>query len=273
LVVAIFWSGFVSSNPFDQLTNFTSQQLAENLYTLKSNNSNTNIGIFIGTTAILLIDPVVGKTNNSALISAIKQISDKPIKYVINTHSHRDHSGENTLYTELGATIVQYSPQPEINKITFKNSYILDMGNEKIKLFHFVSHSADDVIIQFDVSNVIFMGDTYMHHTYPHAYVGGSEGLYAVIEKTLSLANDSTQIITAHGRFISSRSEFIDFKRNATAWYKRIVLLSKQAQQISDIAQDAELIKVSQFFRTYSAKFLEQRVAKTIKSEKLLSSF
>ena len=266
-IVGICWSSLTLANPFQHLADFTSYQLADNLFTLKSNRSNTNLGVFIGDKSILLIDPVVGSANNAVLVEAIKKLSDKPIKYVINTHAHADHSGANSFYQKIGATIVLYGDSAKENQITFKDHYSIDMGNEKIDLFHIASHSSDDVLIHFNKSNTIFMGDTYMHNMYPHAYIGGSKGLYQVIEKTLSLADDTTHIVTAHGRFTTTKAEFLDFKTNAVAWYQRIQSLNTEGFDVNKIAQDRALIALSKKFRPLSEEHLKRRILQTIKVE------
>lgn len=257
------------ANPFKPLINFTSEQLADNLYVLKSERSNTNVGVFIGQEYIVLIDPVVGKANNSVLVSAIQAFSDKPIKYVINTHSHPDHNGANAFYIERGATIILHTNLAADNQTAFQADYSLDLGNETINLFSFVSHSKDDVIIQFVNSNVIFMGDTYMHNIYPHAYVGGSAGLYRVIDKTLTMTNDDSKIITAHGSFVTTKPEFLNFQKNAKAWYQRINQL-KDEMTIEEIAMDEKLIAISKSFRDLSMPNLKQRLIRTIHTERAI---
>lgn len=265
--IVLCWSGLSLATPFQDLDNFDSYQLSDNLFTLKSHQSNTNIGVFIGKKSIVLIDPVVGRENNSRLVQAIKKLTDKPIKYVINTHNHMDHNGANTFYRNLGATIVAHGIHPEENQLTFKETYTIDMGNEKIDLLHIASHSAHDVLIHFSTSNVIFMGDTYMHDMYPHAYIGGSKGLINVANKTLSLANNGTKIVTAHGRFTTSKSEFLDFKTNAVAWYQRIDSLNKKGLDINSIAQDEVLQKISTKFRPLSEANFKKRIKQTVEAE------
>ena len=270
----VCWASFTFANPFQQLTNFTSQQLTENLFVLKSTRSNTNVGIFIGDKSILLIDPVVGKANNDKLVSAIKKLSDKPIKYVINTHGHNDHVGANSFYIELGASVISntngqfYSNQ---DPITSKDIYSIDMGNEKLDLLHFTSHTTGDVIINFHKNNAIFMGDTYMHDAYPHAYAGGSIGQFKVINKTLSLSNELTILVTAHGRFITKKEEFLAFKKKSELWYEKIKELNDQGKPIDVMSKNEELVKISEMFRPFSLSYFEQQLRKTLATELLIS--
>lgn len=82
----------------EQTSNFRKQKIKDNVYVLKAKNYRTNIGVFIGEESIVLIDPMAGSDNHQALLDEIKNLSTKPIKFVINTHSHGDHSGANSFF-------------------------------------------------------------------------------------------------------------------------------------------------------------------------------
>ncbi|MGI5310439.1 MBL fold metallo-hydrolase [Rheinheimera sp. WS51] len=274
ILIAVFWVSFTYANPLQQVRDFTSEQLSDNLFVLKSTGSNTNVGIFMGETFILLIDPFVGNANNTKLVSAIRKLSDKPIKYIINTHSHSDHIGANSFYIELGADVIsnrngQFYFNNEL--ISSEDKYTIDVGNEKLDLLHFISHTTDDVIVHFRKNNIIFMGDTYMHDTYPHAYAGGSKGQFEVINKTLSLSNDSTKLITAHGRFLTKKAEFLSFKEKSELWYEKINALNEQGESMEVIVRNEELINISKMFRPFSLGYFEQQVRKTVVAERLIS--
>ncbi|MDO6426971.1 MBL fold metallo-hydrolase [Thalassotalea sp. 1_MG-2023] len=274
LLSAVCWAGIAAGNSFQQLANFTSQQLTEHLFVVKSNNSNTNVGVYIGEAYTVLIDPVVGKSNNEKLVNAIKKITTKPIKYVLNTHSHRDHTGANSFYMELGATIISNKNgifHENNTRITTDKKHSLELGTDTIDLYPFISHTADDVLIHFRNSNTIFMGDTYMHKTYPHAYVGGSKGQFSIINKALLLANESTNIVTAHGRLTAQKSELSSFKQKATLWYSKIAELSAQGLSVDAILNNEELKEISKKFRPFSVGFFNQQVKKTIKAEQAMS--
>ena len=96
--------GYVHQNK--SLPGFVHQKVNDKLHVLKSDNYNTNVGIYIDKDGIVLVDPMTGDNNHKQLLSAINKISTRPIKYVINTHSHLDHSGANSFFATLGATII-----------------------------------------------------------------------------------------------------------------------------------------------------------------------
>lgn len=270
MTLSVCWATLTQANPFQHLENFNSLSLADNLYVLKSSSSNTNIGVFIGKHFVVLIDPVPGNANNEALAKAVTHVAGKPIKYVINTHDHIDHSGANQFYTERGAIIVQQQDDFDGNdpqKIAFKKQYVIELDNEQIELLHISSHSSHDVLVHFKNSNVIFMGDTYMHNAYPHAFVGGSEGLTRVIDKTLELSDNTTQLVTAHGRFSTKTSELITFKNDANKWYQLIEKFHNQGKTKDEMLKDETLITLSKKFKPFSAGFFELMLTKTLKKE------
>ncbi|GGX22354.1 MBL fold metallo-hydrolase [Aquimarina muelleri] len=253
------------------LSDFIQQKITNNLYILKSINYNTNVGVFIGAKEVLLIDPMTGINNHQQLLKAIKNLSEKPIKYIINTHSHGDHSGANSFFIELGATLISHEnvkySKAKYN-ITFKNSYALDMGNEKIELYHNIAHTFDDVLIYFKKNNAIFMGDTYMTNSFPHFYYGGgSKGHLRIIDKALSLGNVNTAIIPAHGELLSNKKKLNTYRDNTVKWMVRIKELHDVGKTIKEIANDEQIEELSLIFNDgnrVSNQTLLQTINKTV---------
>lgn len=183
-----------------------------------------NIGVFSGEDGHLVIDDqfdyMVPK-----IIEAIKQIDDKPIKYVVNTHYHGDHAGGNVEMHEHGADIVAHDnvrkrlTTPTENKqwnsttqpmapeawpvITYSNTSTLYMNGGSVSIVHTPNgHTDGDSIIHFMPANVLHMGDNFFFEMLPYIDVdgGGSiNGMIAAHDRALSLANDQTKIIPGHG--------------------------------------------------------------------------
>ncbi|WP_025667106.1 MBL fold metallo-hydrolase [Aquimarina megaterium] len=252
----------------EQESNFTQQKITDNLYVIKSNNYNTNVGVFIGNKEIILIDPMTGSNNHQALLEKIKEFSNKPIKYVINTHDHEDHTGANSFFAELGATIIS---QENIKytgakyDLTFKNEYTLDLENERVELYHITSHTFDDVLIYFTKNNTIFMGDTYMTNFFPHFYYGGgSKGHIDFIDKALSLGNENTVIVAGHGKLSSDKTELNAYRKNSIQWIERIKELSLAGKAPDEITQDEEIKQLALTFtgnNTVHAQTIEKTIS------------
>lgn len=250
---------------------YLQQKITENLYVLKKPNYNTNVGVFIGENEILLVDPMTGNNNQQQLLDAIKQLSGKPVTYVINTHHHMDHSGANSFFKDLGATIISHENSKYSNavyNVTFKDAYTLDMGNEKVELYHNVAHTFDDALVYFKNSNAIFMGDTYMTNSFPHFYYGGgSKGHLSNLDKALALGNATTAIIPAHGKLLSNKEELTFYRENSVKWMSRIKQLHNEGKNSDAIAVDEHIKQLSMVFndgKDVSKQNIQRTIDKTI---------
>lgn len=254
--------------------NFTQKKLNDNFYVLKAPNYNTNTGVFIGSDAILLIDPMTGFDSHQNLLGAIEQLSSKPIKYVLNTHSHMDHSGANKFFSELGATIISHENAKYSNAlydVTFEDTFTVELGSETVELMHISAHTIDDILIYFTESNVTFMGDTYMTNSYPHFYYGGgSAGHLQVLNKALALGDEKTVIVPAHGDLSSNKEALLTYKQNSVRWMTRITELYDQGKTVDEMIEDPLIKQLSIQFngtQNISTARLRQTLEKTISSD------
>jgi cyclase len=184
-----------------------------------------NIGVSTGADGVFVVDdeyaPLVPKIR-----AVIKTLSDKPVRVVINTHWHGDHTGGNAGMAETGAVIVahdnvrkrlsteqfnaafNHKTPPAANPltlpiITFADSVTLHLNGEDVEVRHVApAHTDGDSIIHFKKSNVLHMGDTFFNGMYPFIDVdsGGSiDGAVAAADAGLSMADGATKIIPGHG--------------------------------------------------------------------------
>ncbi|WP_370086210.1 MBL fold metallo-hydrolase [Ekhidna sp.] len=270
LCILLLSAGCIKAQP-DQLgsnsTNFIQERINDNLYVLKAPDYNTNVGVFIGSDAVLLIDPMTGNSQQEILLNEIKRLSDKSIKYVLNTHNHIDHSGANSFFSKLGATIITHENSKytsAVNDVTFSDSYIIEMGNETIEMFHIAAHTFDDALIYLKESNALFTGDTYMTKTFPHFYYGGgSKGHLKILEKALSLGDAYTSIIPAHGKLVSDKKQLQAYRDNSIKWINRIEQLYKQGKTSGEIVEDEQIKQLARIF-SGSEKVWQQTIDKTI---------
>lgn len=256
-----------TENDIETASDFTQQKLSTNLYVLKHQNYNTNTGVFIGTENVLLIDPMSGNDNHQNLLNAIKQLSGKPIKYVINTHSHMDHSGANAFFKEVGATIISQENAQYSNAmydVTFKDSYTLDMGNETVALYHSIAHTFDDVLVYFKSNNALFMGDTFMTNSFPHFYYGGgSKGHVGFIDRALALGDANTTIVPAHGKLSTNKEVLATYRENSVKWINRIKQLHNEGKTSANIADDEQITQLSLVFND-EKRVSKQNIQRTI---------
>lgn len=182
-----------------------------------------NIGVSVGEDGVFLVDDQYAPLTPK-IIAAIKELSDQPIRFVINTHWHKDHTDGNENLGKLGALIVAHdnartllalermdealnrmvAPPPEsLPVITFDNTVTFHLNGETIHVFHIEhAHTDGDVVVHFLDADVIHTGDAYFQGFYPFIDVenGGSiDGMIAFYDQLMALAGPDTRIIPGHG--------------------------------------------------------------------------
>ena len=212
-------------------------KLTDQLYVLKGKGG--NIGLFIGQDGVFMIDDQFAPLTPKILI-AIKKITSKPIKYLINTHWHGDHTGGNENIEKEGALIVAHnnvrkrmsidqvvrgktkkaSPESALPVITFTDDMMMYFNNDDVLITHIHNaHTDGDAIIYFTKNNVLHMGDTYFQGKFPYidlASGGSINGYIDGIEKAILLSNEETKVIPGHGN-VANRSDLKSYLKMLNA--------------------------------------------------------
>lgn len=234
-----------------------------NIYMLTGDGG--NIGVSVGDDGTLLIDSqFAGLTEK--INKAVTQINKQPIKYLINTHYHFDHTNGNENIRALGATIIAHdnvpkqmsvdhnfdilgmkieaSPKNALPMITFNQSTNFSINNNDINAFHIsLAHTDGDVVVHFKDQNVIHTGDLFFNGFYPFidTGVGGSiDGMIAAIDKILPLCNDKTLIIPGHGG-LSNRQELINFQNMLKTVSSRVKAAISNNMSLEDLIKTKPL--------------------------------
>jgi glyoxylase-like metal-dependent hydrolase (beta-lactamase superfamily II) len=186
--------------------------------------SGGNLGVSSGPDGVFVIDdqyaPLTGK-----IVAAIRTISDGPIRFVINTHWHGDHTGGNENLGQAGALLVAHenvrtrmsveqfieqfnmrvpaAPAGALPVVTFTEAVTFYLNDDELQVFHVPhAHTDGDALIRFRRANVIHMGDTFFNGNYPFIDLssgGNVNGVIAAADTALALSDDSTRIIPGHG--------------------------------------------------------------------------
>lgn len=183
-----------------------------------------NIGVSVGDDGVYIVDDQFAPLTDK-IKTAIAVLSDKPIRFAINTHFHGDHTGGNENLGADGTVIVAHdnvrvrmsegsfvqafnmrTPAqvgPALPVVTFNDQAGLHLNGEQARMHHVSNaHTDGDSIVHFEGSNVVHMGDTFFMGSFPFIDVpnGGSiDGVITAAGKVLSLVNDETRIIPGHG--------------------------------------------------------------------------
>lgn len=210
-----------------------------------------NIAVIESDTALYVVDTQFANIYPD-IKNAINQISPKPVRYVINTHGHNDHTnGNESFVKDFNATIIahhnttdlidaynQNNDKPNtLPHLTFNQSLKL-MGNEPIHLIYFANaHTNGDIIVHLPKSNIIHAGDILFFGRFPFIDVknGGTiDGMINGLNGIISLADDQTKIIAGHGN-LASRNEVIKHTEMLTTIKKRIEEQKNQGKTLAEI--------------------------------------
>ena len=229
-------------------------QVADNIYMLTG--SGGNIGVIIGEDGTFIIDdqfaPLTDKIN-----AAIAKLTDKPVKFVINTHWHGDHTGGNENFGKAGALIVAHDNVRErmsakqladavenadaskaLPVVTFAEDVTFHLNGETIHAFHVdEAHTDGDAIIHFKNANVMHLGDTFFAGRFPYIDLnsGGSiDGMISSANKVLSLTNDDTKIIPGHGP-LSTPGDLKKYRDVMMKVRAKIMIMVREDKTLEDV--------------------------------------
>ena len=225
-------------------------KVSGNIYMLQG--AGGNIAASLGDDGVLIVD-----TEYSPLADKIQAalkgigITDKPVRFVIDTHYHGDHSDGNAAWGARGATIIanenlrkrlengsaggnggglkfQSPAQPKaaLPIITFDDHITLHLNGEEIRVMHFpAAHTDGDAVIYFSKNNVVHMGDEFIRYGFPFVDVnaGGSvQGMIAACEKVAAALPADVKVIPGHGDVASMDDirEYTKMMRDTRRWYR-----------------------------------------------------
>lgn len=200
----------------------TTQEVGSGIYMLVGKGG--NIVVFAGEDGILMIDDKFAPMTEK-IKAAIGKISNKPLRFLVNTHYHFDHTGSNENFGNEGVLIFghdnirkrlsagqfieffnkQIPPQPKtaLPVVTFAEDITFHLNGDDIHVQHLEhAHTDGDSIIHFKNANTVHMADIYFEGIYPFIDIsaGGSvKGTIAAIKEALSLMDDNTKVIPGHG--------------------------------------------------------------------------
>ena len=207
----------------------TTVSVAPGIYMLQGRGG--NIGLSVGDDGAFLVDDQFAPLT-SKILAAVAAVTDQPVRFVINTHWHGDHTGGNENLGRAGAIIVAHenvrrrmsaeqfleafnrrvrpSPPGALPVITFTDAMTFHWNGDEIHVFHVhPAHTDGDAIIHFREANAVHMGDTYFNGIYPFidASTGGTiHGMISAADQVLAMVNEETKIIPGHGP-LSNRAE------------------------------------------------------------------
>src|ERR687895_1863000 len=197
------------------------ERLADGVYALRGRGG--NIGVAIGSDAVFVVDDQFAPLTPK-ILAAIAALTDRPVRFVVNTHWHFDHTGGNENMGKAGALLVAHdnvrrrmstrqfiefikrevlpAPPGALPVVTFSDAVTFHINGDELMAIHLpAAHTDGDAAVYFRRANVVHMGDVYVP-SYPLVDIssGGSlSGFVRGVDRVLALINDSTKVIPGHG--------------------------------------------------------------------------
>jgi cyclase len=259
-------------------------KVSGNIYMLEG--SGGNIAASVGDDGIVIVDDQYAPLADK-IAAALKNIgvTDKPVRFVINTHYHGDHTGGNMPFATKGATVIA---QDNVRKrletggkagnggsiamdvkpaekgalpiITFDHDVTVHLNGEDIRALHFpAGHTDGDAIIFFPKANVVHMGDDYVRYGFPFIDVasGGSvQGMIAACDKVIALLPADVKVIPGHGQ-LSNMDEVRDYVKMLKETTAAVEAALKKGRTLDQMKKDKIL---AAWDKQYANKFITQDV-------------
>lgn len=206
-----------------------------------------NIGLFIGEDGVFLIDDQYAPLTEK-IVAAIREVSDEPIRFLVNTHMHPDHTGGNENFGKMGTLIfghdnvrtqmaaAGYAEEPPL--ITFGEDMRFHINGETVHVFKVPdSHTNGDSFIKFEGSNVVHTGDVYRTTTYPYIDMGNGGSYLGTIDalnKLIEVSDVDTKIVPGHGG-ISNVAEVTAFRDMLVVIRDRVAAAIRDGDSLEEI--------------------------------------
>jgi glyoxylase-like metal-dependent hydrolase (beta-lactamase superfamily II) len=217
-----------------------------------------NVAVLVGDDGVLVVDDEYASLAPK-IRAAIGALSKRPLRFVVNTHWHGDHTGGNEPLAASGALLVAHdnvrkrmsaeqtievfgqkvgpAPAKALPPLTFRDEVTFHLNGDVVHVFHVASaHTDSDAIVRFEKANVVHMGDVFvrMYPVIDYSTGGTVDGYLAAQEKVLALIDDETKIVPGHGPLAGKKdlAAAHDMLAQARAAIARLAAAGKSLEQV-----------------------------------------
>lgn len=221
-----------------------------------------NAGVVIGRDGVLVVDTLISAKEGKRFLADIRKVTDKPIKYVVNTHGHLDHAFGNCVFTGIGATVIAHEADRELLEkkgdatlknagafgltpqqmegtvialptITFSDRMQIDLGGEKVELIRVApSHTEGSLIVYLPAEKVLFSGDVLFTDFHPFLADGDLGGWIKTLDAILAM--NVEKVVPGHGP--------LSTKKDVKEMREYITLFDATAKNAAAKGESAEAI-------------------------------
>jgi glyoxylase-like metal-dependent hydrolase (beta-lactamase superfamily II) len=229
-----------------------SEKVGEGVHVLTG--AGGNIGLSVGKDGAYVIDDQYAPLTDR-ILAAVKAITPAPVRFVVNTHWHGDHTGGNENMGKAGALLVAHenvrtrmsteqflgamnrrtppSPEAALPVVTFTDAVTFHWNGDEIRVYHVPpAHTDGDSVIHFVEADVVHMGDVFFNGGYPFIDTssgGKIDGVIGAAERVLGGIGDKTRIIPGHGR-VATKADLQAYRDGLKTLRDRIAKLKAEGK-------------------------------------------
>ena len=218
---------------------FTVKKIGEGVYAAISGDGSkagSNAGFIVGSNGVAVVDTFVDVAPAQQLLGEIRKVTALPIRYVINTHYHLDHTGGNAVFAEAGATIIAQrnlrdwertenlkffgaSPKPEdkarvealvLPDVVYSEALDIYLGSRLLQVRYMLGHTGGDSVVIVPDANVVFGGDLIWQKHLPNLIDASTQPWVQSLDKLLA-EHPSASFVSGHGD-VASAADVRDFR-------------------------------------------------------------
>jgi len=280
---------------------FTIKKIGDGVYAAISadgSKSGSNAGFIVGSNSVAVVDTFTQPDSARQLLAEIRKITSLPIRYVINTHYHLDHTGGNAVFAEAGATIVAQrnlrawertenlkffgaNPTPEnrarvesltLPDMVYSDALDLYLGTRLVQVRYMPGHTGGDSVVSVPDANVVFGGDLVWQHHLPNLIDATTDAWIKTLE-TLLAQHPSATFVSGHGDVATPGDvrDFHDYLMNLRQLIAAAQKEGKSGQELQDAVLPKLEVQYGQwgFFRNFSKRNIDQTAAELTGTKKV----
>src|SRR5512146_1182869 len=218
---------------------FTVKKLADGVYAAVSpdrSKAGSNAGFIVGSNGVAVVDTFTNVASARQLLAEIRKVTNLPIRFVINTHYHLDHTGGNAAFVDTGATILAQrnlrgwertenlkffgpNPKPEdkarveslvLPDMVYSDAVDIYLGSRLLQVRYMLGHTGGDSVIIVPDANVVFSGDLVWQHHLPNLIDATTDAWIKSVDQLLA-DHPTATFVSGHGD-VASAQDVRDFR-------------------------------------------------------------